>query len=353
MPGNIRLFQLKRDLCLDPNPPDLISSYMELGIQYGFITLFSVVFPLAPIVSLIANMIQVDTQKQNMIYQRRFKAETANGIGPWLEIINIITKLAVIINMGTLFFTSDIGRALFVGVDYKQLFHDLKQQLEGNSAYTLTEDLANQILFAGIEPTEDQLAAAEAAGVQILEPTWDVLDYFLMLIFLEHFLIILNMFLEIFITDVPLDAVEGARNTADLIEQYEHNPNSKLFAKKDWAKDANIARRDVYTLLGLEEGQAVRQDTLLAEESDEDPQREGLLHSMVGKGDGVPIQPFQNWMNRVSVNALGTNNVKASPYINRAEKKKLLREHNKVRKATLVTELPPINKSSPGKWEDN
>lgn len=57
VPANIRLYQIKRDMCLEKNPPDLISSYMELVVQYGFIALFSVVFPLAPFLSLIANLI--------------------------------------------------------------------------------------------------------------------------------------------------------------------------------------------------------------------------------------------------------------------------------------------------------
>ena len=169
------------------------------------------------------------------------------------------------------------------------------------------------------------------------------MDFFLMLVFLEHALIILNMFLEICITDIPEAAVEGARNAADLIEQFEYDPDSKMFAKNDMKGAVNAARRDVYALLGLEEGQIAANDVLQLHTQDSDYiENEGMLQGLVNKGDAVPIKPFQNWMNKVATTAMGTNNVKATAYINRAEKKKLLREHSRVKKATLVTELPPI-----------
>lgn len=221
-PKDIRLYQIKRDLVLDPNPPDIINNYMELVVQFGFIVLFSVVFPLAAPLSLIANLIQLDTQKQNMIYSRRFKAEIANGIGPWLEILSVISKIAVIVNMGCLFFTSSVAKAMFAGVDYEHLMWNIQAAIGGNGnpserTLTLDDNLASEILLAGIEPTTEAAALAEALGVEILEPTWDVFDFFLTLVLVEHGLILFNMFLEIAIPDAPQDAVEGARNTAELI----------------------------------------------------------------------------------------------------------------------------------------
>lgn len=54
----IRLYQVKRDLCLqEGGSEDIIADYMELVIQYGFISLFSVVFPLASFFSLLANIL--------------------------------------------------------------------------------------------------------------------------------------------------------------------------------------------------------------------------------------------------------------------------------------------------------
>lgn len=65
-----------------------------------------------------------------MIYQRRFKAEIANGIGPWLDILIIIAKIAIIINMGCLFFTSNVSRIMFSGVDTEELVNRIKSAIE-------------------------------------------------------------------------------------------------------------------------------------------------------------------------------------------------------------------------------
>ena len=61
IPENIRLFQIKRDLILSPDPPDNVNDYMELVVQFGFITMFSFVFPLAPFLSLLANLLEINT----------------------------------------------------------------------------------------------------------------------------------------------------------------------------------------------------------------------------------------------------------------------------------------------------
>ena len=233
---------MRRDLALDPTPPDMINNYMELVVQFGFITLFSVVFPLAAPLSLLCNYLQIHTQKQNMVYSRRYKAEVATGIGPWLEILQVIAKVAVIINMGSLFFTSSISKAMFSGVDYQHLVEYVKGVLARSDGQTLDDATITQLKNAGEQPTAEALAEAERLGVPILEPSWDVLDFLLLLILVEHVLILLSMLLEIAIPDAPEETVEGARNTAEVIEQYTHDKGGKLFAEKRWTEEISKAR---------------------------------------------------------------------------------------------------------------
>lgn len=127
-----------------------------------------------------------------------------------------------------------------------------------------------------------------------------MLNYFILIVALEHGLILLNMFLELAIVDVPLDAVEGARNAADLIEQYETNPNANLFKKKNWGSDTRQARAIVYPMLGIDGKAAEANFDIIDSETDhDDVNREGLLHNLVSKGDAVPIAPFQHWMSRI------------------------------------------------------
>ena len=54
---DIRLYQARRDLLLDAGGAGVIDCYMELVVQFGFITLFSEVFPLAAMFSLFSNNI--------------------------------------------------------------------------------------------------------------------------------------------------------------------------------------------------------------------------------------------------------------------------------------------------------
>ena len=56
-----------------------------------------------------------------MQYFRRVKPEVAYGIGNWLTTLEIITQLAIFMNMGMLYFTSHAFHSMFIGVDYKAL----------------------------------------------------------------------------------------------------------------------------------------------------------------------------------------------------------------------------------------
>ena len=64
--------------------PNILDAYMELIIQFGYVVLFSEVFPLGALMSFISNGIQQRSQLTNMQYQRRFKPEVGNGIGNWM-----------------------------------------------------------------------------------------------------------------------------------------------------------------------------------------------------------------------------------------------------------------------------
>ena len=49
----------------------------------------------------------------NFTYSRRIKAEVANGIGEFLNCMEILVKLSIISNVGTLFFTSNTMFKMF------------------------------------------------------------------------------------------------------------------------------------------------------------------------------------------------------------------------------------------------
>jgi len=72
-------------------------------IQFGFITLFVASFPLAPLLALMNNIleIRVDSWKLTTQYRRPVAAK-AHSIGVWQEILNGMAILSVVTNVSVL-----------------------------------------------------------------------------------------------------------------------------------------------------------------------------------------------------------------------------------------------------------
>ncbi|XP_038198149.1 anoctamin-6 isoform X3 [Arvicola amphibius] len=87
----------------------LFYEYLEMIIQFGFVTLFVASFPLAPLLALVNNIleIRVDAWKLTTQY-RRMVPEKARDIGAWQPIMQGIAILAVVTNAMIIAFTSDM-----------------------------------------------------------------------------------------------------------------------------------------------------------------------------------------------------------------------------------------------------
>ncbi|XP_027708338.1 anoctamin-5 isoform X2 [Vombatus ursinus] len=87
----------------------LFYEYLEMVIQFGFITLFVASFPLAPLLALMNNIleIRVDSWKLTTQYRRPVAAK-AHSIGVWQEILNGMAVLSVVTNAFIVAFTSDM-----------------------------------------------------------------------------------------------------------------------------------------------------------------------------------------------------------------------------------------------------
>ncbi|XP_068116453.1 anoctamin-5 isoform X3 [Hyperolius riggenbachi] len=87
----------------------LFYEYLEMVIQFGFITLFVASFPLAPLLALLNNIleIRVDSWKLTTQFRRPFAAK-AHSIGVWEEILNGLAVLSVVTNAFIVAFTSDM-----------------------------------------------------------------------------------------------------------------------------------------------------------------------------------------------------------------------------------------------------
>lgn len=94
------------------NEPDLdgvYAEYLEMMVQFGYVTLFVAAFPLAPLICLLNNIVEIRLDATNFVttFRRPLPIRVA-GIRIWRRCLNIIVKLAVLCNGGFLAFTSEI-----------------------------------------------------------------------------------------------------------------------------------------------------------------------------------------------------------------------------------------------------
>ncbi|XP_072527054.1 anoctamin-5b isoform X3 [Salminus brasiliensis] len=87
----------------------LFYEYLEMVIQFGFITLFVASFPLAPLLALCNNILEVRVDAWKFTTQfRRPVAAKARNIGAWKDILNVVAILSVVTNAFIMAFTSDM-----------------------------------------------------------------------------------------------------------------------------------------------------------------------------------------------------------------------------------------------------
>lgn len=79
---------------------DLSLSLAVAVIQFGFVTLFVASFPLAPLLALLNNILEVRVDAWKFTTQlRRPMAAKAHSIGAWEEILNAVAVLSVVTNV--------------------------------------------------------------------------------------------------------------------------------------------------------------------------------------------------------------------------------------------------------------
>jgi len=82
--------------------------YSEMVIQYGYITLFAAAFPLAPLMAVINNMIEIRTDAFKLLSSTvRPDYKGAEGIGNWYGVLEILGIISVITNCLLIGFSFD------------------------------------------------------------------------------------------------------------------------------------------------------------------------------------------------------------------------------------------------------
>uniref|UniRef100_UPI0037E9C662 anoctamin-7 n=1 Tax=Semicossyphus pulcher TaxID=241346 RepID=UPI0037E9C662 len=92
----------------------LFSEYLEMVLQFGFITIFVAACPLAPLFALINNWVEVRLDAQKFVAEyRRPVVERAQDIGIWFSILQFISHIAVLSNAFLIAFTSSFVPRLY------------------------------------------------------------------------------------------------------------------------------------------------------------------------------------------------------------------------------------------------
>ncbi|CAH1799995.1 unnamed protein product, partial [Owenia fusiformis] len=127
----------ERDHDLTASPPmGLFEEYLEMVIQYGFVTIFVAAFPLAPLFALINNIIEIRLDAFKFVCEwRRPPAMKAQDIGIWFGILQGITFIAVITNAFIIAYTSDFIPKMV----YRFSPNDGHQDLTGYMRWTLSK----------------------------------------------------------------------------------------------------------------------------------------------------------------------------------------------------------------------
>ncbi|RHZ67771.1 hypothetical protein Glove_299g21 [Diversispora epigaea] len=83
---------------------DIYEDYVEMITQFGYVSLFSVIWPLTPIFALINNWVELRSDAIKLCeHTRRPIPSRANSIGPWLENLSLLTWLSSITNSSIIY----------------------------------------------------------------------------------------------------------------------------------------------------------------------------------------------------------------------------------------------------------
>ena len=95
-----------RDLkLLEWSPRGLYDEYLEMVIQFGFITIFVVAFPLAPLFALANNVLEMRLDATKFLrHYRRPVPRRARDIGVWKQILDTLARISVTTNVSIIQF---------------------------------------------------------------------------------------------------------------------------------------------------------------------------------------------------------------------------------------------------------
>ncbi|XP_036431895.1 anoctamin-5 isoform X3 [Colossoma macropomum] len=218
----------------------LFYEYLEMVIQFGFITLFVASFPLAPLLALMNNILEVRVDAWKLTTQfRRPVAAKAHSIGAWDEILNMIAVFSVVTNAFIVAFTSDMIPRLV----YFYAYHPgIEPSMRGYVNNSLSVFNISQIHLANTPDSDENPAWYNSSMITTCRyrdyryppgheheyshtmQFWHILAAKMaFIIIMEHVVFLVKFFVAWLIPDVPSDVQARVKRERYLVQEYLHN----------------------------------------------------------------------------------------------------------------------------------
>ncbi|RXM33512.1 Vesicular glutamate transporter 2.1 [Acipenser ruthenus] len=227
----------------------LFYEYLEMVIQFGFITLFVASFPLAPLLALCNNILEVRVDAWKFTTQfRRPVAAKAHSIGAWQEILNGVAILSVVTNAFIVAFTSDMIPRL---VYYYAYHPGTENSMEGyinNSLsvfnihqfkpHNMPEDgespsWFNSSIITSCRYRDYRYPPGHDKEYEHTMQFWHVLAAKMaFIIIMEHVVFMVKFFVAWMIPDVPNDVKARVKREKYLTQEYLHNYEIEMLKKQ-------------------------------------------------------------------------------------------------------------------------
>ncbi|XP_072905824.1 anoctamin-3 [Hemitrygon akajei] len=220
--------QWEQDWNLQPmNIHGLIDEYLEMVLQFGFTTIFVAAFPLAPLLALLNNIIEIRLDAYKFVTQwRRPLPARATDIGIWYGILEGIGVLAVITNAFVIAITSDY---------IPRFVYTYKYGPCADQGYTREECLTGYVNSSLSYFNKSDFGTHEKGLCRYRDyraPPWDHNRYEVTLQFwhvlaarlafiivFEHFVFGFKTFIAYLIPDMPKDLCDRMRREKYLVQE--------------------------------------------------------------------------------------------------------------------------------------
>ncbi|XP_071375597.1 anoctamin-1-like, partial [Centroberyx affinis] len=227
----------------------LTPEYMEMIIQFGFVSLFVASFPLAPLFALLNNVIEIRLDAKKFVTElRRPVAVRAKDIGIWYNILSGMGKFSVIINAFVISFTSDFIPRLVYQYMYSQsgtmhgfIDHTLSYFNVSNFKPGTAPHSPQDITVCRYKDYREPPWSAEA--YQFSKQYWCVLAARLAFVILfQNLVMFLSLLVAWVIPDVPKTIVEQLkREKTILVDVFLREEKEKFqLIQSLFAKDATL-----------------------------------------------------------------------------------------------------------------